>query len=111
VLHAALQSTHDERGFELAVLRTLGARNAQLRQALLAEFAVLGGVAGAVAGLAAGSIGWALARFVFDMTYVPDPFAILIAMLAGASGVVVAGWLGTRGMLRRTPLAGLRAMA
>ena len=42
VLWAALQSTHDEREYELAMLRTLGARNRQLRHALLAEFAVLG---------------------------------------------------------------------
>ncbi|AUN94340.1 ABC transporter permease [Pseudazoarcus pumilus] len=111
VLYAALQSTHDERDFELAVLRSLGARNAQLRQALLAEFAVLGGVAGSVAALAAGSIGWLLARFVFDMNYVPDPLGLVAAMLLAALGVVAGGWLGTRGMLNRPPLAGLRAVA
>ncbi|MBA4741806.1 MAG: FtsX-like permease family protein, partial [Azoarcus sp.] len=111
VLYAALQSTHDERDFELAVLRALGARNAQLRQALLAEFALLGGVAGSVAALAAGSIGWLLARFVFDMNYVPDPLGLVAAMLLAALGVVAGGWLGTRGMLSRPPLAGLRAAA
>ena len=50
VLFGALQATHDEREKELSILRTLGARNAQLRSALLAEFAVLGVVSGALAG-------------------------------------------------------------
>src|SRR5690606_4930078 len=76
VLHAALQAPHDERGHELAVLRTLGARNAQLRAALLTEFAVLGAVAGLLAGVASGAIGWVLAQFVFRMTWLPDPLAI-----------------------------------
>jgi len=111
VLYAALQSTHDERGHELAVLRTLGARNAQLRQALLAEFAVLGGTAGLLAGLASGAIGWVLARFVFRMTWAPDPATLALAVAVGAAGVVAGGWLGTRVLLRRPPLASLRAMA
>ncbi|MDX5445664.1 MAG: FtsX-like permease family protein [Zoogloeaceae bacterium] len=111
VLHAALQSTHDERDYELAVLRTLGARNTQLRQALVAEFAVLGGVAGVLAGLAASLIGWVLAQFVFRMAYVPDPTAVLVATALGAGGVVLGGWMGTRSLLQRPPLASLRALA
>lgn len=110
VLHAALQSTHDERDYELAVLRTLGARNTQLRQALIAEFAVLGGVAGVLAGLAASLIGWVLAQFVFRMAYLPDPTAVVAATLLGAAGVVLGGWLGTRSLLQRPPLASLRAL-
>ena len=108
VLYAALQATHDERDYELAVLRTLGARNALLRQAMLAEFALLGGVAGVLAGGAASLIGWLLAQFVFRMTWIPDPLLLLFAVLAGAGGVVLGGWLGTRGLLQRPPLVSLR---
>ena len=111
VLYAALQSTHDERDYELAVLRTLGARNRQVRDALLAEFLVLGGVAGALAGVGATVIGWALAHYVFKMAYVPAPWPILLAILIGAGGVVAGGWLGTRKLLARPPLASLRAAA
>jgi putative ABC transport system permease protein len=46
VLYAAIQATQDERRFESAVLRTLGARRAVVRQSLLAEFATLGLLAG-----------------------------------------------------------------
>ncbi|ATE59741.1 ABC transporter permease [Thauera sinica] len=111
VLYAALQATHDEREYELAMLRTLGARNRQVRQALLAEFVVLGGVAGLLAGIGASAIGWALAHYVFKMAYVPGVLPLLAATVLGAGGVVAGGWLGTRGLLSRPPLASLRALA
>lgn len=110
VLYAALQSTHDEREYELAMLRTLGARNRQVRQALLAEFLVLGGVAGGLAGIGATAIGWGLAHYVFKIAYVPAMWPLLLAMLAGGAGVVGGGWLGTRKLLERPPLASLRAL-
>lgn len=110
VLYAALQSTHDEREYELAMLRTLGARNRQVRQALAAEFIVLGGVAGVLAGIGATAIGWALAHFVFKMSYVPGAMPVLLATAIGAGGVVLGGWLGTRGLMSRPPLASLRAL-
>ncbi len=111
VLWAALQSTHDEREYELAMLRTLGARNGQLRHALLAEFSVLGAVAGVLAGLGATAIGWALGNHAFRLEdYLPGASATVLGALAGGLGVMAAGWLGTRGLLRRAPLASLRAL-
>ena len=112
VLWAALQSTHDEREYELAVLRTLGARHRQLRHALLAEFAVLGVVAGVLAGLGASAIGWALGNHAFRLDdYLPGGAAIMVGVLAGGAGVMLAGWLGTRGLLARAPLTSLRALS
>ncbi len=111
VLYAALQATHDERDFELAMLRTLGARNAQVRQALLAEFMVLGAVAGVLAGMGASIIGWAIAVHVFKMAYVPSLLPMVVGVLVGSTGVVIGGWVGTRGLLARPPLASLRALA
>jgi putative ABC transport system permease protein len=111
VLYAALQSTHAERDYELAILRTLGARNAQMRQALLAEFFVLGSVAGVLAGVGASLIGWALAHYVFKMPYVPSLWPLAVATALGASGVMAGGWFGTRKLLARPPLASLRAMS
>jgi putative ABC transport system permease protein len=110
VLYAALQSTHDERDYELAMLRTLGARNRQVRQALIAEFLVLGGVAGVLAGVGASAIGWVLAEQVFRMPYVPALAPVLAGVALGAAGVVAGGWLGTRALLSRPPLASLRAL-
>jgi putative ABC transport system permease protein len=92
------------------MLRTLGARNRQVRQALFAEFLVLGGVAGVLAGVGASAIGWVLAEQVFRMPYVPALAPVLVGVLLGAGGVVAGGWLGTRALLRRPPLASLRAL-
>src|SRR5574337_192398 len=108
-LWAALQATQDERGFELAMLRTLGGRNRQLRSALLTEFGVLGAVAGLLAGVGATALGWTLAEAVFKLeTYRPGGLALMLGMAAGAAGVMTVGWLGARGLLRRPPLASLR---
>jgi putative ABC transport system permease protein len=111
VLYAALQATHDEREFELAMLRTLGARDRQVRQALFAEFLVLGAVAGLLAGVGASAIGWVLAQYVFKFSYVPAFGPMLVATIVGAAGVLAGGVLGTRPLLARPPLASLRALA
>jgi putative ABC transport system permease protein len=108
VLYAALQATADERQRELAVMRALGARRRQLRSALAAEFALLGGMAGLLGGFGAAGIAWALARFAFRLPYLPDPSLIVIGCGVGALGVAVAGVLATRGALASAAITGLR---
>ncbi|HUY02911.1 MAG TPA: FtsX-like permease family protein, partial [Rhodocyclaceae bacterium] len=108
VLYAALQASQDERRLELALLRALGARSRQLRGAVLAEFALLGGIAGLLGGLGAGGLSWALARLVFHLDYRPDPRLLLLGLAAGAIGAALAGWAGTAGVLRRPALGALR---
>lgn len=109
VLYAALQATADERQRELAVMRALGARQAQLRRVLLAEFAALGATAGLLAGLGAAGIGWALGRFVFQLAYVPSLWLPMTGLLAGAVGVVAAGLWATRDAVRKPVSAQLLA--
>ncbi|MCK7497939.1 MAG: FtsX-like permease family protein [Comamonadaceae bacterium] len=111
VLFAALESTHDEREYELAILRTLGARNRQLRAALLAEFAALGAVAGLLAGLGASAISLALAHYVFNLDYTPSLLTPLAGFLGGMAGVMLAGYLGTFRALRVPALQSLRALS
>jgi hypothetical protein len=86
VLHAALASAAEERRYELAVMRALGARREQLRRALLAEFAAIGGLAGLIAALAAISVGQFLARQVFRFEVAIEPLA------AAARDVLWASW-------------------
>jgi len=109
VLYAALQATSDERQRELAVMRALGARRRQLRSVLLAEFAALGAIAGLLAGLGAAGIGWALARFAFQLPYLPSPWLPITGLLAGMAGVAVAGLWATRGAVARPVSAQLLA--
>lgn len=108
VMWAALRATHDERIHEISVLRTLGARHAQLRVAMLAEFAVLGVLAGVLAIVGALATGYVLAIKVFEIQYSPDWSALLLCLLCVVAGVVLMGWLGVRGLLARTVIDGLR---
>lgn len=111
VMGAAIQSTHDERQRELAVLRVLGAQQRQLQQALAAEFLVLGLVAGFLAGLGAAAITWGLAVQVFKLPYVPGLMPIVLGMAVGLGLTLAAGLTGTRRTLRVSPLLVLRERA
>lgn len=105
VLLAAIEGTRGERMRESALLRTLGARSSTLVAGLLAEYAVLGLLAGLVAAAAAQSLAWALAEFVLDMPYGPRPLLWLLGALAGTALVTALGWLSMRRVLRTPPRA------
>jgi len=109
VLLAALAATADERRFEIALLRTLGANRRQLDTAVLGEFAALGLLAGLVATGGAAATGIALARLVFRLPDYWPPFGAL-ALVAAASALVVmlAGLLATRRIARTPPMLVLR---
>jgi putative ABC transport system permease protein len=111
VLYAALESTHDEREYEIAVLRTLGARDRQLRAALAAEFAVLGAISGLVAGVGSAIISYLLGRFVFHLPYEPAWLVLPAGVAVGIAGITLAGLAGTRRTLRAPALQSLRALA
>lgn len=111
VLYAAIQATRDERRYEAALARTLGASRRVVLQGLVAEFAVLGLLAGVLAAAGASALGWGLAQQVFDFPYRPDPLLWLAGAAAGVFGVGLAGLAGTRAVLDQPPLATLRAGA
>ncbi len=108
VLQAAIAATQDERRFDAAILRTLGASRAQLSAAQIAEFVVLGALAGLLAAAGATATGYFLSDRVFQIPFAPNPLVWLIGIVGGALAVTFAGWLGTRGTLRQPPLAVLR---
>jgi putative ABC transport system permease protein len=108
VLLAAVQVTRDERRFESAILHTLGARRKQILQAVAAEFIALGGLAGLLAALGASFVGYALARWVFDLSYKIDPVLWLTGLLGGAIIVGITGTLATRKAVNEPPVRVLR---
>ncbi|HEX3123579.1 MAG TPA: FtsX-like permease family protein [Rhodanobacteraceae bacterium] len=108
VLLAALAASADERRFETALLRTLGANRGQLTQAVLGEFALLGALAGSIAAFGAGLAGVWLAQRVFRVAYIPPLGALAASAIAAAVLVALAGWLGTRRIAATSPLLVLR---
>jgi putative ABC transport system permease protein len=111
VLQAAIAATQDERRFDAAVLRTLGASRAQLAAAQIAEFLVLGSLAGLLAAAGATATGYLLSDRVFQIPFSANPIVWALGIFGGAITVTLAGWLGTRGMMRLPPLAVIRQLA
>jgi putative ABC transport system permease protein len=110
VLQAAIAATQDERRFDAAILRTLGASRAQLNAAQMAEFLVLGALAGLLAAAGATAIGYVLADRVFQIPFGANPLVWLYGVLGGALSVALAGWLGIRGTTNQPPLAVIRQL-
>lgn len=108
VLFSAIQSYQDERRFENAILRTLGARKKVLLRGLIAEFVTLGALAGFLAGFAATSIAYVLSEKVFHFEYQFDPSVGFIGVISGILIIGIAGVIGTYSVLTQSPLQTLR---
>jgi putative ABC transport system permease protein len=109
VLLAAVQATRDERRYESAMLRTLGATRSVVFQGVAAEFIVLGALAGLLASAGATGVGYLLARRVFDLQYSPDPWVWVVGIVGGAVLVGTAGLLAARSVVSHPPMQALRA--
>ena len=103
VLFAALSATHDERVYDAAILRTMGATGRQMVAAQAAEFIAIGALAGLLAAIGASALGYVLASRVLNVPYTIDPWVWLAGLAAGVLGVLAAGLLGTRRVLRTPP--------
>jgi putative ABC transport system permease protein len=109
VLLAAVQSSREERRYESAILRTLGASRRTVLQGVLAEFAALGVLSGLIAAAGASVAAYFLTTRVLDLRYVFSPWACAVGLLGGGVIVMASGWLATRSVVRQPPLATLRA--
>jgi putative ABC transport system permease protein len=108
VLLAAVQATRDERRYESAMLRTLGASRTVVFQGVAAEFVVLGVLSGVLAATGATVAGYFLAREVFSLKYTPDPWVWVVGVVGGALLVGVAGILAARSVVTQPPMTILR---
>lgn len=108
VLYAAVVATRDERLYEAAIMRTLGARSRQLAKAQFIEFAALGALAGVLAATGASASAFMLAQQVLNLPFVFNPWIGVAGVVGGAMGITLAGMLATRSVLRTPPLAVLR---
>jgi len=110
VLLAAVQATREERRFEVALLRTLGATRRRVLSALVVEFVSLGVLAGLLASLIASGVAYLLATRVFELEFAFDPIVVGAGLIAGGVIVGLSGVLATYSVVRQPP-AGVLAQA
>jgi putative ABC transport system permease protein len=108
VMLAVVQSTREERLYESAMLRTLGARRRVVLAGVAVEFAALGVLAGVLAAAGATGVAWLLAERVFQLEFTPDPFVWLTGIAAGLILVGGTGVAATRTVVTHPPVNVLR---
>ena len=109
VLLAAVQSSRDERRYESAMLRTLGASRGTVVQGVLAEFATLGSLSGLLAAAGASVGAYFLTTQWLDLRYAFGLMPWVEGVAGGALLVAAGGWLATRSVVNQPPLTTLRA--
>ena len=108
VLISAVQSTQDERIFESALLKTLGASRLLTLRIMGAEFLTIGFIAGVVAGCVALLSGWLVATKVLEIPYSINLIVIVIGVFAGVASVTMVGSTAVLGALKRPTMQILR---
>jgi len=111
VLYSALLTAFDERRYELAVMRALGAQRQQLAQAMVLELAVIGGMAGLFAAIGAMLLGRLVSAQVFELELGFGYGLLPMTVLGGALVSTAIGWLAIRRLVRTPPLLALRNAA
>jgi putative ABC transport system permease protein len=109
VLFAAVQSTIDERRFESAMLRALGARKRTVFSGVMTEFAALGAAAGLLASAGASILAAVVAVQLFDLPYEFNPLLWTVGVAAGVLIVCASGFVAARGAVNAPPVDVLRA--
>ena len=109
IVVGAVAMTKFQRLYEAAISRTLGASTRILTAMVALEYALLGLLAGLLGAAGALGLSWALARYLFDMTWRPAPG--LLAGGAALTGVIVCvvGLAASLDVLLRKPLGTLRS--
>ena len=109
VLFAAVQSTIDERRFESAMLRALGARKRIVFAGVMAEFAALGAAAGVLASAGASILAAIVAIRLFELPYEFNPLLWVAGVAAGIIVVCASGFIAARSAVNAPPVDVLRA--
>ncbi len=109
VLFAAVQSTIDERRFESALLRALGAKRRTVLAGVLTEFAALGFLSGLLAATGASILAAIISVSVFDLEYSFSPMIWVLGLTGGIVLVCLSGYVAARGAINAPPADVLRA--
>jgi putative ABC transport system permease protein len=109
ILIGAVAMTKFQRVYEAAILRTLGASTRMLGTMLALEYSALGLIAGLIGAAGSLALSWAVCRFVFEIDWAPAPGLLAVGALATTLLVGIIGIVASADVLRKKPLATLRA--
>jgi putative ABC transport system permease protein len=109
ILAGSLAMTKFQRVYETAVLKTLGAKRKTLLKILLAEYGLMGFVAGIIGSAAGAGLSYAASRWVFEIPWTFTAGINLGGVAATVVLVTVVGAISTFDVLSKKPLVTLRA--
>jgi putative ABC transport system permease protein len=109
ILTGAIAMTRFRRTYEAAILKTLGASTRLVGRLLLVEYGLLGLIAGTVGASGGLVLSWAISKWAIDVRW-SAPWVEVVSELAMATVLVAGvGLAASIDVLRRRPLAALRA--
>jgi putative ABC transport system permease protein len=109
ILTGAVAVTKFQRVYEAAIFKTLGASSRAIGAMLMVEYGMLGTLAGAVGSFGALALGWGLSRYALDIPWHPALGENLVSTIATSLLITAVGVGASADVLRRKPLATLRA--
>jgi putative ABC transport system permease protein len=109
ILVGAVAVTKFQRVYEAAIFKTLGASSRSIGALLLIEYGLLGTVAGAIGSFGALALGWGVSRYALDIPWEPAVSENVMSTIVTSVLIAVIGVAASADVLRRKPLATLRA--
>jgi putative ABC transport system permease protein len=109
ILIGAVAVTKFQRVYEAAIFKTLGASSRTIAMMLLVEYGLLGALAGAVGSFGALALGWGVSRYALDIPLRPALHENALGTVFTALLIMIVGVAASTDVLRRKPLAALRA--
>ena len=109
ILVGAVAVTKFQRVYEAAIFKTLGASSRAIAAMLMVEYGLLGSIAGAVGSFGALALAWGVSRFALDIPWRPALHENVVGTVATSVLIMIIGVAASADVLRRKPLAALRA--
>lgn len=109
ILIGSVALTKSQRVYENAIMKTLGARRRTLAAILVAEYGILGLLAGTIGAFFATLLSFAVSRFLLELEWEFEPTLMLSGIVITAVAVLIVGLFSSFDVLFRKPLGTLRS--
>ena len=109
ILIGSIALTKSQRVYENAILKTLGAKRPTLAAILLAEYGILGVLAGIIGATFATLLSFAVSRYILNIDWEFDFSLIILGVLITTVLVMAVGAIASFDVLFRKPLSTLRS--